>query len=164
LNEVLKLSAEARAALATKLIDSLDSELDEDVEARWSEELERRLAAIDAGACNDRPVVGGPRVDSPWLMSRRVEFHPAAREELEAAFHWYRARDPRIAEQFLLEVDRAIERISASPEGAPKYLHATRRLVCRRFPFVIVFRARNDEILVVAVAHGRRRPDYWRRR
>ena len=97
-------------------------------------------------------------------MPRSVAFHPAAREELEAAFRWYRARSPRVAEQFLFEVDQAIERIRTSPEVAAKYQHGTRRFVCRRFPFVIVFRARDTKVLVVAVAHGRRRPDYWRRR
>jgi putative addiction module component (TIGR02574 family) len=49
LSEMLKLPAEARAALAAKLIDSLDSELDEDAEARWAAEIERRLAEVDAG-------------------------------------------------------------------------------------------------------------------
>ena len=49
LSEVLKLPAEARAALAVKLIDSLDSEVDQDAEDRWSEEIERRLAEVDAG-------------------------------------------------------------------------------------------------------------------
>ena len=46
LSEVLKLPAEARAALAVKLIDSLDSEVDQDAEDRWSEEIERRLAEV----------------------------------------------------------------------------------------------------------------------
>ena len=48
-DEALKLPPEARAALAAKLIDSLDSELDEDAEERWGEEIERRLAEVDAG-------------------------------------------------------------------------------------------------------------------
>jgi putative addiction module component (TIGR02574 family) len=49
LKEALRLPAEARAALAAKLIDSLDAEVDEDAEARWAEEIERRLAEVDAG-------------------------------------------------------------------------------------------------------------------
>ena len=49
LSKVLKLPVEARAALAVKLIDSLDSEVDQDAEDRWSEEIERRLAEVDAG-------------------------------------------------------------------------------------------------------------------
>jgi putative addiction module component (TIGR02574 family) len=49
LKDVLELPVEARAALAAKLIDSLDSEFDQDAEERWSEEIERRLAEVDAG-------------------------------------------------------------------------------------------------------------------
>ena len=49
LKDLLELPIEARAALAAKLIDSLDSEFDQDAEERWSEEIERRLAEVDAG-------------------------------------------------------------------------------------------------------------------
>ena len=93
-----------------------------------------------------------------------VSFHPAALDELGAAYRWYRAREPAVAERFLAEVERAIERICAAPQVGSMYRKSTRRFVCRRFPFVIIYRARVDEILIVAVAHGRRRPNYWRRR
>ena len=55
LRDALHLPAEARAALAAKLIDSLDSDLDEDAEERWSEEIERRLADVDAGHVSTIP-------------------------------------------------------------------------------------------------------------
>ena len=49
LKDVLNLPPEARAALAAKLIDSLDSEPDEDAEEQWGAEIERRLAEVDSG-------------------------------------------------------------------------------------------------------------------
>ena len=49
LREVLKLPDEARAAIAGKLVDSLDQTVDSDSEEAWAREIERRLAAIDAG-------------------------------------------------------------------------------------------------------------------
>jgi putative addiction module component (TIGR02574 family) len=49
LNEALSLPAEARAALAGKLIDSLDETLDPDAERLWAEEITRRLREIDEG-------------------------------------------------------------------------------------------------------------------
>lgn len=49
LDEALGLPAEARAALAAKLIDSLDEAVDPDAEARWIEEIRRRLKEIDEG-------------------------------------------------------------------------------------------------------------------
>lgn len=49
LKEALQLPSAARAALATKLIDSLDAEVDEDTEAAWHAEINRRLTEIDEG-------------------------------------------------------------------------------------------------------------------
>ena len=50
LKEALKLPREARAALAGSLLDSLDQEVDEDAEAAWQVEIERRLKELDSGA------------------------------------------------------------------------------------------------------------------
>lgn len=54
--EALQLPAEARAALAGELIDSLDvDEVDEDAEAEWSAEIRRRLQEVDSGAVRAVP-------------------------------------------------------------------------------------------------------------
>jgi putative addiction module component (TIGR02574 family) len=50
LREALQLPAEARAALASSLLDSLEVETDADAEERWREEIVHRLREIDAGA------------------------------------------------------------------------------------------------------------------
>jgi plasmid stabilization system protein ParE len=48
-------------------------------------------------------------------------------------------------------------------KGAP-YLENCRRILLHRFPFFIVYRFRQARIEIVAVAHARRRPGYWRER
>ena len=37
-----------------------------------------------------------------------------------------------------------------------------RRLVLERFPYIIVFTYDEVEVRIVAFAHGRRKPGYWR--
>jgi putative addiction module component (TIGR02574 family) len=49
LEEALRLPAEARAALAGTLLESLDEKRGEDAEAAWAEEISRRVQAIDSG-------------------------------------------------------------------------------------------------------------------
>lgn len=61
-------------------------------------------------------------------------------------------------------LDRAIERIGENPERWPVYLHGTRRVLLRHFPFGIIYRVDSERILVVAIAHQRRRPGYWQQR
>jgi putative addiction module component (TIGR02574 family) len=50
LKEALALPPEARAALADYLWDSLDPEVDPDVEESWRQEIRRRLVDLDSGA------------------------------------------------------------------------------------------------------------------
>jgi putative addiction module component (TIGR02574 family) len=53
--EALALPAEARAALADSLLDSLDVEVDEDAEAAWQREIQRRIAELDSKAVSPIP-------------------------------------------------------------------------------------------------------------
>jgi putative addiction module component (TIGR02574 family) len=62
LEEALKLSPEARAALAASLLESLDNEVDEGAEAAWAEEIATRIRELDAGTVT--PV--------PWPEARRM--------------------------------------------------------------------------------------------
>lgn len=49
LKDALSLPTEARAALAGSLLDSLDTEVDEDAEAAWAAEVSRRVRELDSG-------------------------------------------------------------------------------------------------------------------
>ena len=55
LRDALALPTEARAALAGSLLDSLDTDVDEDAEAAWATEVNRRLAVLDSGAVKTIP-------------------------------------------------------------------------------------------------------------
>jgi hypothetical protein len=65
---------------------------------------------------------------------------------------------------FVAEVDQAIGLIAESPRRWPNGLHGTRKFVLQRFPFAIVYREREAGIQVLAIAHGHRRPGYWKNR
>ncbi|MFN2444408.1 MAG: type II toxin-antitoxin system RelE/ParE family toxin [Vicinamibacterales bacterium] len=58
----------------------------------------------------------------------------------------------------------AVDLISERPATGAPYLVNTRRVLLRRFPFFVVYRVRGDDVQIVAVAHARRRPGYWRGR
>lgn len=91
-----------------------------------------------------------------------VVFHPDAVEEARAARQWYLERSQLAADSFLTELDRGIEAVSEAPERWPIFVHGTRRYLLQRFPFQLIYRVKNDQIEIVAVAHGRRRPGYWK--
>ena len=76
---------------------------------------------------------------------------------------WYARRSKRAAGMFLDELDGAMDQIAQNPEQHPRHDLGTRRIVLRRFPFVIVRKAVAG-VEIIAIAHGRRRPGYWRER
>jgi plasmid stabilization system protein ParE len=91
----------------------------------------------------------------------RVEFHPAAVREVEAAQAWYEERSLLAASAFLREFSIAVQRIRKAPLRYAEAQANTRRVLLDRFPFTVFYRVRPDLIWVVAVAHQKRRPGYW---
>jgi toxin ParE1/3/4 len=97
-------------------------------------------------------------------MARPVDVHPEAVLEAQAAYRWYLDRNDAAAQAFLAELDRAVELISENPMRCPIHLHGTRQFLLRRFPFGVVYRESGETLQIVAVAHGRRKPGYWKDR
>ena len=90
-----------------------------------------------------------------------TRFHPAASTEVTEARSWYRERSPLAAVGFAREIARAVRLISEAPNRYPHADHGTRRFLLPRYPFSMFYRIAGEVIEVVAVAHQRRRPNYW---
>ena len=93
-----------------------------------------------------------------------IEVHPDAAAEAGTAVQWYRERNEAAANAFLAELDRAMKMIAERPQMWPEYVGGTRRFLLRHFPFSVVYRRRSENIQVIAIAHGRRKPGYWKNR
>ncbi|HWB54938.1 MAG TPA: type II toxin-antitoxin system RelE/ParE family toxin [Tepidisphaeraceae bacterium] len=98
------------------------------------------------------------------MPNKPLVVHRLARNEASAAFRWYRRRSPDAAVKFAAAVASAFEAIEKNPDSFPEYLGGTRRCLTKKFPYLVVYYEMPDCLLVVAVAHGRRKPGYWRRR
>ena len=98
------------------------------------------------------------------MASRPLEFHPEAEREYLSAMSWYRERSVTAATNFESAVSQAIARVKESPERWPWYASAFRKYTLHQFPFSIVYQIFSTHILVLALAHGHRRPGYWKAR
>lgn len=98
------------------------------------------------------------------MASKEVELHEEASLEYEAAFEWYFARSGFVAARFADKINRAIGAIAQAPQRWPLGILGTRKFVLQQFPFAIVYRELPSMIQVLAMAHGRRRPGYWKSR
>lgn len=100
------------------------------------------------------------------MTTRPVRFLAAARKELRRAVDHYDAQVSGLGDDFAAEVERAVQEISERPEMGSPHLAGTRRVLTRRFPYSVIYlhQAHEERLVVVAIAHHRRKPDYWLRR
>lgn len=94
----------------------------------------------------------------------RLEFFDDAAAEIEEDRAWYLERSGSAEAGFLRELDHAIQQVADAPLQWPQYLAGTRRYVFPTYPYSLVYFVEDDVINVVAVAHDKKRPGYWRKR
>jgi plasmid stabilization system protein ParE len=80
---------------------------------------------------------------------------------MEQAALWYEERRSGLGLEFVAAVDRVMGALTESPLRFPTWTGVWRRAVVRRFPFVVFFEVEADRVVVLAVAHARRKPGYW---
>lgn len=91
-------------------------------------------------------------------------FHPEAEAELVAAAMFYESRMVGLGKSFAAEVERTVSLIREHPDAGSPVGLPRRRMRVYRFPYSVVYRRDPESILILAVAHQRQRPRYWRRR
>jgi len=85
----------------------------------------------------------------------------AAEVDYTESLCWYAERDIDAANSFDAEFDHALTEIAADPERFPNCDSRHRYFLLRRFPFRIIYRIVRQDVVVIAVAHASRSPDYW---
>jgi len=97
-------------------------------------------------------------------VSLPVVFHDLAEIEMNEAAAYYSSARPGLGEAFIAEVERAVGLVVADPLAGQLVDGLVLRRLLRRFPYGIFYRVRVDDIRILAVAHQKRRPMYWRGR
>jgi plasmid stabilization system protein ParE len=94
-----------------------------------------------------------------------AELLPPARDDFDESYGWYARQSLPAAERFEIAIDNALEKLCNDPKIGIRIDddHWFYRLK-RSFPFYLVYRIEPTKIVVVAVAHNRREPGYWRGR
>ena len=97
-------------------------------------------------------------------MAPYLAFHPEALAEFHATVEHYERERPGLGHAFAEAVRGTTRRVAEAPLSGAPFTAGTRRLFVRRFPYAVVYAAEADRIFIIAVAHFRRRPGYWRGR
>jgi hypothetical protein len=97
-----------------------------------------------------------------------VNFTVLPEAELEAAqaVIWYDDQRFGLGDDYLIELRQVFDRIQMGPDELPRLesydgAYEIRRCSLKRFPYLVIFACRPEEVLIVAISHARRRPHYW---
>jgi len=90
-------------------------------------------------------------------LTGRVVLRPQAEAEIQAAYDWYENAVRGLGDRFLQRLDAVFDRVAESPQQFPE-MFGFRRTVVPSFPYCVYFRELGEEVVVVAVLHGRRSP------
>src|SRR5690606_5484235 len=103
---------------------------------------------------------GGATCPYATVSRTPVRFHAAAQRELSQEVERYDQQLSGLGQALIGEVEEVLRRISTFPELGAPYVHQTRRAVLRTFPFTLIYTRSAAELVVLAIAHQRRRPLY----
>ena len=91
----------------------------------------------------------------------QILFTKIARQELDDAVRYYDLEYPGLGRRFREEVRKAALRIALHPEAWSRERGDVRKCLLHKFPYKLMYSIEKDHILIIAVAHQHRRPDYW---
>jgi toxin ParE1/3/4 len=94
----------------------------------------------------------------------KYSFHHSAKDELKDSIDYFEDIKSGLGKRFLREVYSSIKRIQFSPNSWPKFTKNTRRCFTNKFPYSIIYFIEDNEIIIVAIMHQKRKPNYWIKR
>lgn len=90
-----------------------------------------------------------------------VVFSELATLELNDAVAFYELEHPGLGARFKKEIFLTLKRIIQYPTAWAMERNEIRRCLVYKFPYKILYSVEKDCILILAIAHQHRKPDYW---
>jgi|SRR5690606_6878372 len=97
-------------------------------------------------------------------MEYKLTVLRAALDELSEAIDWYSKIQPELGKDLALKFQEALIEIHAKPLLSQKLNEGFRKTNLQRFPYKLIFKIEEQEIIIIAVAHHKRKPSYWKKR
>ena len=94
----------------------------------------------------------------------RISFHPLAIEEMIQAAQFYESRREGLGKYFLLSIENGLKRMGEMPFMPPADNLGRRKWRVKKFPYSVIYRVEEEKIIILAIAHGSRKPRFWETR
>jgi toxin ParE1/3/4 len=93
-----------------------------------------------------------------------LELHPEALAEYEDAARYYAGCQENLELRFIAAIESVLDRIEQNPQWGRVFEDDIRRGLAHVFPYAVLYTVEPDYLLVIAIMHCHREPDYWRHR
>ena len=93
-----------------------------------------------------------------------IQFHPDAVTEMSEAALFYEERQPGLGERLLHAIEEALDAVKTHPALCRADKRGRRKYRIRRFPYLLIYKATPQMIVILAIAHTSRKPGYWKGR
>lgn len=97
-------------------------------------------------------------------MMMQVIIKPAANEEFIAAAKWYESRKSGLGDTFTKAIQTLVARICEQPTSFPIVAKDVHQAIERQFPFSVLYRIRDNHVVIIAIFHASRDPQSWQDR
>ena len=91
-------------------------------------------------------------------------FHPEAAVEFEESVRFYQTRGRTLGDRFAAQVRKSIQTILKTPERWRIIEDEVRRCRVAIFPYAVLYSIEREFVLIIAIAHDKREPGYWKKR
>lgn len=91
----------------------------------------------------------------------KLKFSSLAHQELKDGISHYENQHQGLGKRFSQEVEKASRRIVKHPKAWSKENDEIRKYLLHHFPYKLLYSIESDHIIVIAIAHQHRKPNYW---
>lgn len=81
--------------------------------------------------------------------------------EIEDAQEYYNLQQENLGDRFKKEIQKTIDHILAFPTLFPEVENNIRRCLLHKFPYSVFYTIDDETIVILSIAHQRRKPFYW---
>ncbi len=94
----------------------------------------------------------------------RAQFLKAAELEVDEAVAYFDIQRDGLGDRFEQDLQNTVVFVTAHPQSGRVITGRVRKFRLRTFRYNVIYAIDGDEVIIVAVAHHRRRPGYWQAR
>lgn len=94
----------------------------------------------------------------------KICFVDEASGEFRDAVEYYNEQRQGLGFELANEVKATLSRIGLYPVTWPEFESGIRKCIVKRFPYALIYTVEDDVIIILAVMHMKRKPDYWKNR